>query len=241
METKDISEWTDPSTGTTYSQQGSTNASFPKQDPIKPVSLILGIEADNDEQGDSYWRMGYTYPVQLTQWSLAASAKQPVLDHFLANFRAKVQDILDNGGGGQKSLTALRNQDPLELTGPVAITKATMEWLGEKTGLRWQGLSGIEDGGRSKVVLDTLILPITGFRYVYSLTHIYLPTNKQLTNENSPGRGRYGNMGSKALTDIDARVQHAAQGSWRKFNLKVEMGKACRTLFGMCKDWSKVE
>ena len=76
--------------------------------------------------------------------------------------------------------------------------------------------------------------------FILSHTSTYLQIN-QLMNKNSPGRGRYGNMGSKALTDIDARVQHAAQGSWRKFNLKVEMGKACRTLFGMCKDWSKVE
>ena len=161
-----MSEWADPATTITYGQYGSTNISFPKQQPLKPVSLILGIEADNDEKGDAYWRMGYTYPVQLTQWSLAASSKQPVLDHFLSNFRKVVQDVLDNGGGGKKSLMAMRKQDPLALTGPVAITKATLEYLGEKTGLRWQALSGLQDGGRSKVVLDTLILPITGFRYV---------------------------------------------------------------------------
>lgn len=166
VEDKDVTDWIDPATKITYGQHGSTNQSFPKQETTKPVSLILGIEADNDEKGDSYWRMGYTYPVQLTQWSLAASAKQPVLDHFLSNFRIKVQQILDNGGGGKKSIDALKKQDPLALTGPVAITKATMEYLGEKTGLRWQALSGLEDGGKSKVVLDTLILPITGFRYV---------------------------------------------------------------------------
>lgn len=57
----------------------------------------------------------------------------------------------------------------------------------------------------------------------------------------SPGRGKYGNMGSKALTHADARVQHYAQGSWRSFHLKVEMGKFCRTVFGMCRDWSKME
>lgn len=236
VEAEDVTDWKDEATGITYGQHGSTNQSFPKQDTIKPVSLILGIEADNREKGDSHWRMGYTYPVQLTQWSLAASAQQPVLDHFLSNFRTKVQEILDNGGGGKKSLEALKKQDPLALTGPVAITKATMEYLGEKTGLRWQGLSGLEDGGRSKVVLDTLILPITGFRYVLLVT-----TKSTMLTIQSPGRGKYGNMGSKALTDVDARVQHAAQGSWRKFNLKVEMGKACRTLFGMCKDWSKVD
>jgi hypothetical protein len=48
-------------------------------------------------------------------------------------------------------------------------------------------------------------------------------------------------MGSKPLTDADARVQHYAQGSWRAFHFKVEMGKACRTLLGLCRDWSKME
>lgn len=169
VSTADVTDWTDPATGITYGQHGSTNDSYTQQNPPPPVSLILGIEADNNEDSDSYWRMGYTYPVQLTQWSLAASPKQPVLDHFLANFRTKVQDVLDNGGGGEASLQALKKQDPLELTGPVAITKATKEYLAAKTGLRWQGLSGIEDGGRSKVVLDTLILPITGFRYLHPM------------------------------------------------------------------------
>ena len=163
--------------------------------------------------------MGYTYSVQLTQWAFASSPKRPLLDHFLSNFRAKVQKALDDAEGTNTPVTNVLKQDPLELAGPVAMTKASMEWLGEKTGVRWQALSGLHDGGRSKVILDTLILPITGF---------------------SPGRAKYGNMGSKPLSHPDARLKHAAQGSWRKFSAKVELGKACRTLLGMCKDWSKV-
>lgn len=56
----------------------------------------------------------------------------------------------------------------------------------------------------------------------------------------SPGRGQYGNMGSKPASDPDARLLHHAQGSWRHFDLKVELGKLCRTMFGLCRDWSKV-
>jgi hypothetical protein len=216
---EDLTKWTDPVTKIEYGSHGTSNTSFKAPSPTPPVNLILGIEADTEETSDTYWRMGYTYSVQLTQWALAASPKQPLLTHFLANFRAKVQNALDDAEGTMTPVKSVMKQDPLELTGPVAITKASMEWLVGKTGLRWQALSGLHDGGRSKVVLDTLILPITGF---------------------SPGRGKYGNMGSKALSDPSARVQHKAQGSWRKFHPKVELGKACRTFLGMCKDWSKV-
>jgi hypothetical protein len=47
-------------------------------------------------------------------------------------------------------------------------------------------------------------------------------------------------MGSKPITDPDARVLHRGQGSWKTINLKVELGKFCRTVFGGCRDWSKV-
>jgi len=78
-----------------------------------------------------------------------------------------MQDALqDDGDSSRKKLKAL---NPLSLTGPVAITNATKTWLEDKAGLRWNALTGLADGGRSKVVIDTMILPITGFRYIASL------------------------------------------------------------------------
>lgn len=56
----------------------------------------------------------------------------------------------------------------------------------------------------------------------------------------SPGRGKYGNMGSKPVGHPDARLVHHALGSWRHFDVWVEYGKFCRTVFGLCRDWSKV-
>ena len=165
MGKEDITNWTDTLTGVSYGLQGSSNATFPQQESPKPVSLILGIEADNEEDGDAYWRMGYTYPVQLTQWSLAAAPQQSVLNRFLRDFYTKVAHAIEQSRARNSSSTEiLREHDPLVLTGPVAMTKAAKNYLAGKTGLRWQGLSGLEDGGRSKVILDTLILPITGFR-----------------------------------------------------------------------------
>jgi hypothetical protein len=63
---------------------------------------------------------------------------------------------------------------------------------------------------------------------------------RMLTSRDSPGRGKYGNMGSKPVTDPDARLHHHALGSWRRFDLVVEYGKFCRTMFGWCKTWTKV-
>jgi hypothetical protein len=114
--------------------------------------------------------MGYNYPVQLTQWALASTANNAVLGRFLHNFKAQIKDIVTHAQEQHANLTSiistLQKLDPIELTGPAAITAATKQYLEETEGLRWQALSGLDDGGRSKVVSDTLILPITGFRYV---------------------------------------------------------------------------
>ncbi len=200
--------WTDPVTETNFSSKS-------------PVSLIFGIEADCPPESDAYWRMGYTYPVQLTQWALASATAHPVLLRFMDILTQRLADVATQNGGSITTPAAveqLRFMGPLTLTGPEAVTVATQSWLEQQAGLRWNALTGLHDGGRSKLVEDVLILPITGF---------------------SPGRRQYGNMGSKPVTDPAARVWHRAQGSWRSFNPKAEFGKFCRTVFGMCKDWSK--
>ncbi|KAK4947555.1 hypothetical protein LTR10_013500 [Elasticomyces elasticus] len=204
----DLAPWTDPVTDTTFTSNS-------------PVSLILGIEADCSPMSNDYWRMGYTYPIQLTQWALASSTGHPVLLRFMDILTRRLANVANENGGTITSPAAveqLRLLGPLTLTGPVAVTDATQDWLEEQTGLRWNALTGLHDGGRTKLVEDVLILPITAF---------------------SPGRGRYGNMGSMPVTHPAARVWHRAQGSWRSFNPKAEYGKFCRTFFGMCRDWSK--
>jgi len=133
----------------------------------------------------------------------------------------RLEDVAGQNGGSittPSAINELRRIGPLSLTGPEAVTVATRSWLEEQAGLRWNALTGLPDGGRPKLVEDVLILPITGF---------------------SPGRGRYGNMGSRPVTDPAARLWHRAQGSWRSFQPKAEFGKFCRTAFGMCRDWSK--
>ncbi|PWY66512.1 glycosyl transferase [Aspergillus sclerotioniger CBS 115572] len=192
----DLEPWKDTETGREYTSTST-----------RPVKAIVGLEADCPPDSDTYWRMGYLLPTQLTQWAFAWAPGHPVLQVFIDHIFGEIQT------------SELQALDPIALTGPVAFTYAVQSWLGTMTGLRWNALSGLQDGGRSKLVEDVLVLPITGF---------------------SPGRGAYGNMGSKPITDPSARLLHRAQGSWRAFNLRVEYGKFCRTVFGRCRYWSKV-
>ena len=236
----DIAPWSDPVMNVTYSSTSN-------------VSLIWGIEADCPPDKNDYWRMGYNSPLQLTQWALASARAHPVLLQFMANLRQRLQSVADRNNGDIRCSNAIEDLGrigPLSLTGPVAVTVATKSWLEKRAGLRWNALTGLLDGGKSKLVEDVLILPITGFRYVAVVssfpTHLsslgVVSSGSYLSNRrfySSPGRGRYGNMGSKPVTDPAARVWHHAQGSWRSFDVKIEYGKFCRSAFGLCKDWAK--
>lgn len=213
IEASDVTPWVDTKTGKTH-------------EPTLPLQILLGIEGDNDPDTDKYWRMGYTYPVQLTQWALASAPNNPILTLLLSNFHAKMSR-LSQPYQNSPSLAAQHNafalEDPLTLAGPAAVTLATQSYLSLPPTLLtdFTALSGLADGGRSKAVGSTMIFPITAF---------------------SPGRGNgtWENMGSKPLTHADARVWHRAQGSWKHFDVKVELGKLCRTMLGGCRAWSKV-
>ncbi|QMW48355.1 hypothetical protein G4B11_011873 [Aspergillus flavus] len=207
--TDDLRNWEDSETNQTYKA-------------ADPIRAIVGLEADCPPESDAYWRMGYAEPVQLTQWSLAAAPGHPIFQTFLDRLSANLRNTTSRRSSrihGTEDQAALNRIDPLLLTGPAAFTEAVKGWLETTTGLRWNALSGLTDGGQSKVVGDVLVLPITGF---------------------SPGRGMYGNMGSKSVDDPSARLFHHAQGSWRKTDFVVEVGKFCRTVFGLCRDWPKV-
>ncbi|KAK2616303.1 hypothetical protein QQS21_000737 [Conoideocrella luteorostrata] len=248
----DISVWTDDQTGNTYGAElPKEQPTYPQPDPvdIRPVNLLWGLEADTDPETNQYWRMGYDFPVQLTNWAMASAPQHPVLYRFMDRLQDKLeaekQSLLQTPDGKQP-----KEHDPLTRTGPAAVTETTMKWLQKQVGLRWNALTGLHDGGRAKLVSDVLILPMTGFRYVQpSPSSLFILRGDRsmsiyslwtATDDCSPGRGRYGNMGSRPYTDPDARLAHHAMGSWHRFDPVVEYGKFCRTVFGMCKEWSKV-
>ena len=163
LDEADVLPWTDPETGKSYS----TTAN-PSSTPSQAVQLLLGIEGDNKPDTDTYWRMGYNFPVQLTQWALASAPQHPILKRFISNFAARVKELGRPYGGNIRAIAVaevLGREDPLQLTGPEAITVAAKEWLEDENDLRWNALTGLADGGRSKAVGDTIIFPITAFRY----------------------------------------------------------------------------
>ncbi|KAI9376022.1 hypothetical protein BJX61DRAFT_548056 [Aspergillus egyptiacus] len=206
--TGDLSPWTDFKTNRLYHSTQAVNA-------------IVGIEADTDPDTDAYWRMGYFFPIQLTQWAFAFAPHHPILQLFIDRLRQTIQLIMYE----QQLLTDPEQDhgldwiDPVNLTGPIAFTDSVRTYLDQTANLRWDALTGLHDKGTTKFVEDVLVLPITGF---------------------NPNRGRFQNMGSKPATDPSARLHHHAEGSWRHWSLRVEMGKLCRTAFGLCRDWSKV-
>lgn len=232
IEGSDLESWTDASSGKEFTVHAPRSRSLPAQHrarvtrndvirsgvdvavPVATINAIFGIEADNPPEPDpTYWRMGYTYPVQITNWALCMGVHHPIADQFI--------ETLTETLGREENLSAV---DPLDITGPPALTTAAKTVAEEETPeFSWNALSCRKykgKGGRSKVVAgDTLILPITGF---------------------NPGRGWFHNMGSQKTTHRNARLRHVAVGSWKKPDPKVHYGKLCRVLFGLCKDWKKI-
>lgn len=132
--------------------------------------------------------MGYSYPVQLTQWVLASSSGHAILLRFMDTLTRRLKDVADRNRGDITSPPAvkeLRRIGPLSLTGPVAVTVAAKAWLEERVDLRWNALTGRLDAGQSKLVDDVLILPITGFRYVGSSAplHFFFPPTRPFNTD----------------------------------------------------------
>jgi hypothetical protein len=156
----DLQPWTDHKTQRKYQSS-------------KPVTAVVGIEADNDPERDIYWRMGYFFPVQLTQWSFAFAPHHPILQIFIDRLRATIRlyarDVNNQQPLPDSHPGVLDYVDPVNLTGPIAFTDAVRTYLEMEGDLRWDAVTGLldgPDGGVSKLVEDVLVLPITGFRYV---------------------------------------------------------------------------
>ena len=227
----DLMPWNDPWTGQTYELGPQSEYEIPSRAPVEyweimsrqlsrqkarqiGVGAIYGVECDARPDTDDYWRMGYSYPLQLTNWAFAMAPQHPTAAEFLVQLESEVR----------ANMTRLADIDPLDLTGPPALTKTVKKHSEdvEGYGFDWNSLTSRTEppGGRGKVVAgDVLVLPITGF---------------------SPGRGWFHNMGSMPISHPNARLAHFAIGSWRKSDIKVQAGKFCRTVLGQCKDWKKI-
>lgn len=244
IQSTDISEWTDEMTWKSYGLNDTKLANINKNSgqPL-PVNAIWGIECDTDPNTNAHWRMAYTYPVQLTNWAFASASNHPILQYFLDCLKEKAAEARDRVLKSPGASLSQLHYDPVTRTGPVAVTEATKWWLEKHDDLRWNAVTGLNDGGKTKLVGDVVILPITGFRYAYSrfLFSIRFKKDYLLTcYPESPTDEQPSRMGEKPLDDPDARLAHKAMGSWHHTNIIVEYGKFCRSFFGLCKDWQKM-
>lgn len=235
----DLAEWTDDATGATFGLNASSLARLTDPASPQPVNLTWGIEADTDPDTDSHWLMGYTYPVQLTNWALASAPHHPVLSRFMDRLVGKAAEAKEAALRTARGRHSASRFDPITRTGPAAVTETTSKWLKEHAGLRWNALTGLKDGGKTKLVADVLILPITGFRYDLGITLSCCLLEVPFTDSGnpSPARSRHSRMGEKPANHPDARLAHLFMGSWRHTNIVVEYGKFCRTVFRLCRDW----
>ena len=95
--------------------------------------------------------MGYFFPIQLTQWALASSPKHPILSRYVGSMVGALKEVAEHTENGIQSPLFEENVfhlDPLELTGPAALTASVQNWLEESAGLRWNALSGLDDRWR---------------------------------------------------------------------------------------------
>jgi hypothetical protein len=121
------------------------------------VAAIVGIESDNYADRDDYWRMGYSYALQLTNWAMAMAPQHPIAYHYIAQVTSEIM----------QNATKLREVEILELTGPPAFTKAVKTLCeSEDPSFRWDSLSSRADpiNSTGKIAAgDVVVLPITGF------------------------------------------------------------------------------
>ena len=83
---------------------------------------MLGIEADCEPSRNDYWRMGYIYPIQLTQWALASKPGHAILLRFMDTLSQRLNDIASRNEGNITSLEAIKEFQhigPVSLTGPL--------------------------------------------------------------------------------------------------------------------------
>lgn len=123
------------------------------------VAAIFGIEADYPENSDAYWRAGYGFSTQLTNWALAMAPHHPIATKFKNAVRDDVEEEEKDG--------TLMSAYAVDLTGPVMITRVVSKWLADATGLRWAAVTGLNaNKGKSvaKIAEDVLILPEVGFQ-----------------------------------------------------------------------------
>ncbi|TPX31720.1 hypothetical protein SmJEL517_g04997 [Synchytrium microbalum] len=154
---------------------------------LKEVNFIVGLETDVERNNSVDYKGIYETPMQMCQWAMAAKAGHPILSRVIHSIFSKLSTMTPN---------EIKNADVPRLTGPAPWTAAIYGHMAEN-GVDWNDLR--EWGDHARGIGDVVILPITAFAPGYGQVLITV----------------FGNMGSKTIEDLDARVRHLWRGVWR--------------------------
>ncbi|CAE6432560.1 unnamed protein product [Rhizoctonia solani] len=163
-------------------------------------SVFVGIEADVGTRSD--WHKWWPRPLQIAQWTFAASPLHPILIdtlrrvHYVTaaveankakNQTSDITDLKEHWVGGE----LLRDDGTIsimEWTGPGVFTDSVIRYIATEHNVAWPALKNLHKPVRIK---DVIILPVTGF---------------------SPGVGLFG---AGETSNAEAMVKHLFSGSWK--------------------------
>ncbi|KZL83432.1 initiation-specific alpha- -mannosyltransferase [Colletotrichum incanum] len=123
--------------------------------------LIVGIEADSQPPVP-----GTTYPVQVSQWTIAGAKGHPVLWRMIRRVLSEVRRQTDEAekphDEQQGPEVVFSNDDVLRVSGPAGWTEEIYGYISEVTATEftWKNLTGLEN---PTLFGDVLVLPINAF------------------------------------------------------------------------------
>ncbi|RYP75708.1 hypothetical protein DL771_002195 [Monosporascus sp. 5C6A] len=122
------------------------------------VRLVVAVEHDElFNSGDEYG-----YPVQFSQWTIAAAPGHPVVADMVERAMAGLRDLVAAHNVTLDQLVHLPNYDVVNATGPIAWTEAVMRGIGavDPEMTHPGNLSGLSE---IRYFGDIMVLPIEGF------------------------------------------------------------------------------
>ncbi|KAL8964523.1 MAG: hypothetical protein Q9197_006895 [Variospora fuerteventurae] len=152
------------------------------------IRAIVGLESDKMDRPKPL--PGLYMPVQFAQWTLACSARHPMMVGMVEAVTRGLHRLASSHGVPVHELEPVEALEVLTTTGPVRWSRMVFDYLSEVSGteVTWKNLTRMR---KSRVIGDVLVLPIAGF---------------------ASGRGI---MGSPSGVTEDTLMLHGFQGKWK--------------------------
>ncbi|KAI4280675.1 MAG: hypothetical protein L6R35_005847 [Caloplaca aegaea] len=152
------------------------------------IRAIVGIESDKMDGPNLV--PGLYMPVQFAQWTLACSARHPMMVRMAEAVTRDLHLLAGSHGVPVHELEPMEAIEVLVTTGPVRWSRMVFDYLSEVSGteLTWKNVTGMT---KSRVIGDVLVLPVAGFA------------------------SGLGHSGSPREVTGDTLMWHRFQGTWR--------------------------